>query len=1081
MRAFHNSREGAYRSPFGALKTGDEVALAIDIFDVNDAVCRCRVWADGVGERFFEMEKAEKDGFLRFSCNFAWDSPAILWYSFVIEAENELMRYGAKEGKTGGEGSLYPHEPPSFQITVFNERRVPDWYKNGIVYQIFPDRFCRGDDWRSLCDSSLSQRRNGPGRTLIEDWNTPPHYRRDPQGRIAEWDFYGGTLSGVEKKLPYLKQLGISVIYLNPIFSAASNHRYDTGSYLEVDSMLGGDEAFRSLCEKAEKYGISIILDGVFNHTGCDSIYFDRYRNFNGSGAYQNENSPYRSWFHFNPDGSYGCWWGIDDLPDINENDPDYREFICGENGVVQKWLDMGARGWRLDVADELPDDFIAEIKSAVLRSKGNDGLLMGEVWEDASNKVSYGKLRRYFLGDELDCTMNYPFRDIMLDFLLERIPAEDAAEKFYSLCENYPPEAFYSALNLAGSHDRPRILTILGGSPDSDSLSDEQRFNYRLTDEQKKLAKDRLWLMVLAQMTFPGVPCVYYGDEAGMEGYSDPYNRAAFPWGKEDNDIGSIFRNAIAIRRLLPLFTSGDMTPISPADEVFGFIRSLNGESAVVLINRDIWSGHTVTVPKLGESVFELINDQPFTVDGDEITITLPKLGSAVIYFGKQDTLAKPITRGSGVLCHITSLYNKDKAGSIGAPALDFIEKLADAKQKYWQMLPTNPTDEYDSPYAGRSAFAGNTDLIETDGKTLEELFEQFTPDSGYKKFCADNADWLEPYAVFMAIKEQYPEPWQSWNDELKSYSPELAKRGRFAKRAEFHRFTQYLFDCQWKTLKAHAKENGIQLVGDMPMYVSEDSADVWAHKELFCLDEAGHAADVAGVPPDYFCEEGQHWGNPLYNWEKLSETGYQWWINRLKRAFYLYDYVRLDHFRGFEAYWAIPQGKKSLFGRWLTGPGYSIFEAAEKALGKLPIIAEDLGVITPGVRALMRRCGFCGMSVIQFSDSDPLSQYECDESRVSYTGTHDNQTLLGWCSERFPDKSREELEKIALSLMENIAKSDSPISVFPLQDILLLDNSARMNTPGDPEGNWKWRSPKLFKKNFAYIKKLTEKCGRA
>ena len=1081
MRAFHNSREGAYRSPFGALKTGEEVTLAIDIFEADNAVCRCRIWADGVGERFFEMEKAEKDGFLRFSCNFIWDSPAILWYSFIIECDGKMMRYGAQEGKTGGEGMLYPHEPPSFQITVFDERKVPDWYKNAIVYQIFPDRFCRGDDWRELCEKALSERRNGPGRSLVEDWNTPPRYRKDPQGRIADWDFYGGTLSGIEKKLPYLKQLGISVIYLNPIFSAASNHRYDTGNYLEVDPMLGGDKAFASLCKKAEEYGISLILDGVFNHTGCDSIYFDRYRNYNGEGAYRNENSPYRSWFNFNSDGSYGCWWGIDDLPDINENDPAYREFICGKDGVVQKWLKMGAKGWRLDVADELPDDFIADIKSAVLDVDSENGLLMGEVWEDASNKISYGKLRRYFLGNELDCTMNYPFRDIMLDFLLERISAKNAAERFYSLYENYPKEAFYSALNLAGSHDRPRILTVLGGSPEQDSLNDEQRFNHRLTDEQKKLARNRLWLMVLAQMTFPGVPCVYYGDEAGLEGYSDPYNRAAYPWGNEDKDIGSIFRNSIALRKLLPLFTEGDITPLSPADEVFGYSRALGDESAIVLLNRDIWSGHTVTVPHLGGAAFELINDQPFTTENDEITITLPPLGSAVIYFCRDEKLAMPIAKGSGVLCHFTSLYNKNEAGNIGAPALDFADRLADANQKYWQILPTNPTDEYGSPYAGSSAFAGNPDLIETGGKTLEQLFEAFTPDGDYKKFCKQNADWLEPYAAFMAIKEQHPERWQLWTEELKSYSPELIKRGKLAARAKYYRFVQYLFDCQWKTLKAKTAEKGISIIGDMPMYVSEDSADVWAHREMFCLDEAGNATDVAGVPPDYFCEEGQHWGNPLYNWDKIAESGYEWWINRLKRAFYLYDYVRLDHFRGFEAYWAIPQGKKSLFGRWLPGPGYQLFDAAYKALGKLPIIAEDLGVITPGVRALMFRCGFCGMSVIQFSDNDPFNDYSCGENRLAYTGTHDNQTLLGWCIEQFPNESLEEQQKKALSLMENVAKSDAPIAIFPLQDVLLLDNNARMNTPGNPLGNWKWRSPRLTKKNFEYIAKLAKKSGRA
>ena len=320
----------------------------------------------------------------------------MVWYSFDIEAKDgSVWRYGAKPGWTTGEGAFAYGDPPSFQITVFVPRKEqPSWYRNAVVYQIFPDRFARGEDWQERA-KTLERPRKGPGHRLV-DWDTPVDYERTPEGGIAVWDFYGGTLEGIREKLEYLEDLGVTAIYLNPIFEASSNHRYDTADYLAIDPLLGTEQDFSALCVDAEDRGISIILDGVFNHSGQDSRYFNSYGNYPELGAYQSPDSPYRGWYFFNEDGTYAGWWGNGDLPALNEDNPDYHELICGRRGVVRKWLRAGARGWRLDVADELSDEFIEDIKRALVTERP-DGVLIGEVWEDASNKLAYGRLRQYF------------------------------------------------------------------------------------------------------------------------------------------------------------------------------------------------------------------------------------------------------------------------------------------------------------------------------------------------------------------------------------------------------------------------------------------------------------------------------------------------------------------------------------------------------------------------------------------------------------------------------------------------------------------------------------------------------------
>ncbi|MDO4807065.1 MAG: 4-alpha-glucanotransferase [Coriobacteriales bacterium] len=1070
MRAVHNTSDSTYRTPFGACPLGESVTLTIDVWDEQDPQGVVRLWVDGEGETLVPMEQTvlDKDGqrVVRLTGAITPQKTQIIWYYFAITADDgAVWRYGARNECSVGEGAFADGEPRSFQITVYEPREVkPMWYRHGVVYQIFPDRFYRGgEDWLALVEKSLTEGRNGPGRMLVHDWGTQPTYRKDQYGRISTWDFYGGNLDGVREKLGYLKSMGITAIYLNPIFEAASNHRYDTADYMRIDPMLGDKQTFVRLCEDAKRLGIAIILDGVFNHTGCDSRYFNKYGNYPEEGAFQSADSKYASWFKFGGDADqeYQCWWGVDDLPDVNENDPSYREFICGEDGVVRTWLRLGASGWRLDVADELPDDFIEDIKAAALAEKP-DAVIIGEVWEDASHKVSYGELRRYLQGRELDGVMNYPFRTSLLDFLTNKTTAHQIASCMQELCENYPRDAFLSCLNLLGSHDRERLLTVLGNAPSKDELTDEQRRDFRLNEGQRSLAVSRLWVAALLQMTMPGVPCIYYGDEAGLEGYTDPYNRATYPWGAEDKNCRTIYRNAIAVRKSLPeVFEEGNFRPFALNDDVFGFTRTYNGQTVCVLANASLKHEHTVSVPMHGTNVEDIVQGKKPAIagDGTSCSVHLWPLGTSVLYFHNDQRLQRPMERGMGVICHITSVPNNGQPGTMGEPAKRFVDVLAEAGQTYWQVLPVNPTDQFGSPYAGLSAFAGNPFLIDGLQTKFDKLIEGLDKDPGYAEFCKKNADWLEPYVMFRAIKETVGDdiPWQLWPENVRNYEPGIDADGTLEPLAETHRRSQYVFEKQWHELRRYANERGVKIIGDMPMYVSADSSDVWAERDIFALDEKGNPLGVAGCPPDNFAKDGQIWGNPTFRWDVLKERNYDWWMRRLERMLELYDYVRLDHFLGFSSYYNIPGGRGAMEGAWNFGPGLDLFRVAHERFGDLPFIGEDLGTITPAVRFLVATTGFPGMDVIQFANEDVRQGYTPVPGKICYTSTHDTQTLLGWIKSKWP---YDDSQHVYRELVAKCLKSDADVVIMPLQDVLELDDSARMNVPGTAEGNWSWKA---------------------
>ena len=1040
MYLFHDSRQEKYRSPFGAQPVGREVTLGIDVFGLTEGTVYLRLWQDE--EILIPMEETQP-GFYSTRISLP-EEPGLLWYYFRIDTPESTVFYGRPANHKTGSGTLMDM-PESWQITVYTPTELPEWYKKSVVYQIFPDRFARGEGWQQCQENAaLPENWKGSSRLLVQNWNDTPFYCKDSKGRVTRWPFFGGNLKGIQEKLPYLKSLGIGTIYLNPIFKSTSNHKYDTADYLSIDPAFGTEEDFSRLCTEARKQGIRVILDGVFSHTGADSIYFNRYGNFPEPGAYSREGSPYDSWYRFGEEFpcGYECWWGVDSLPDVEETDPGYQHFICGENGVIRKWLKNGASGWRLDVADELPDSFIKKIRSAG-KAQRPDALLMGEVWEDASNKVSYSQLREYLLGDELDCTMHYPFRVGALDFLLGKTQAQTFRDDMDTIRENYPPTALYGAMNLISTHDTPRVLTVLGQAPED--LSPAEQETFRLDAGMRQLAVHRKKLLDVLLFCSPGVPCVYYGDEAGMEGYEDPYNRGPFPWGKEDSDLQFSVRMLSNLRKEYPVLVEGNTAYLSPHADVFGMERFSVDASALIYVNRS-FEPRTVDLPLGVGQRLDLLSGT--SVTGDSVTIA--PLGAVILYReGSQEAFsllheAVDTPTGKGVLCPLFSLPGKG-CGTMGQKAYDFLEAIAKAGYSSWMLLPLCPAGDGDSPYSSRGIFAGDPRFI--DPQIQVDM-------AGFVDFCRENAYWLEDYALYTVLRNANGgKSWQEWpwRERDRKNLPSLRKK--YQKELQTIIEEQYRFDFQWKLLKEKAQSLGISLIGDLPIYAAVDGADTWSHRELFQLDDRGYPTLRAGCPPDYFSPEGQDWGNPLYNWEAMEQDGFLWWKERLASSFRRFSHVRLDHFRGFAAYYAIPAENSPKNGYWMKGPGRKFFAELAKAFGRLPIVAEDLGTLDCEVTSLLKQTGFAGMNVWQFSEQE-MKEMSPEETgnRVFFSGTHDNQTLAGYLKDAGDPRSPEEV------LHEFLSMPASAV-ILPVQDILGLGDEARINIPGVPEGNWHWQ----------------------
>lgn len=461
------------------------------------------------------------------------------------------------------------------QLLIYQDDTRPEWIYGGIMYHIFVDRFCKS----GKCT---------PKDTAIinDDWyNGIPQYASVPGGYVENNMFFGGDLYGILEKLDYIKSLGVNCIYLSPIFEAYSNHKYDTGDYMTIDSMFGGENALDELIKTAKEKGINIILDGVFNHTGADSIYFNKNGNYDALGAFQSKKSKYYDWYNFKEfPVDYECWWNVKILPRVKSDTPSYKEYILGDGGVIEKWMNKGIAGFRLDVADELSDDFLSELNHK-LKSIKSDGIIYGEVWEDASNKIAYGKRKKYFLGNELDSVMNYPLREAIIEYI-----KNGNCDLFVSTCNtlytHYPKPNIDALMNVLGTHDTERILTVLGGDS-SKELSNAELSIKKMNNFQRKKGIERLKLAYTILATVPGIPCIYYGDEIGMEGYRDPFNRRPYPWGCENKELLEHYKKLGKLRVNEPLYKTGKFDILKCDSDILAFARFNENYFVLTVINR--------------------------------------------------------------------------------------------------------------------------------------------------------------------------------------------------------------------------------------------------------------------------------------------------------------------------------------------------------------------------------------------------------------------------------------------------------------------------------------------------------------
>ena len=559
-----DQRYEKYKAPFGAVETGRPVRFFMET-DRDDSKITLRLWVDGREEL---ISGAREEGGVSFTYTPAHSG--IVWYYFLIDGPEGRRYYSGTEG----EGSIYTEQPDSYQLTVYAPYETPDWFKNTIVYQIFPDRFRRQGGILGIEEHT---RLFGAPR-IHANWSDSPDYLPvNGQRYYVPEDFFGGNLYGVKEKLPYLKSLGVGCIYLNPIFLSSTNHRYNTADYMTVDPMLGGDSALAELAAAAKKYGIRLMLDGVFSHTGSESVYFKE--------AQSNPHSPCRDWYDFTeyPD-KYRCWWGFETLPEVQEDSPSYIDFVCGKGGVIDTWLGLGASSFRLDVADELPDAFIERIRQAV-KAHGEDKLLIGEVWEDATTKEAFGRRRTYLHGKGLDAVMNYPFRNAALSYVTGG-DVHTVAEQILSICENYPAPALNCAMNFLSTHDTERAITAIAGEP-ANGRDRYWQSGRRIPAERMDDAMRKLLLGYAMIFTLPGVPCIYYGDEIAMQGYGDPFNRAFFDWNSTEQRLRGPLKTLAHLRKGCDAFDGGRLEIVRADTDVLHYRRIGKTQTAEIILNR--------------------------------------------------------------------------------------------------------------------------------------------------------------------------------------------------------------------------------------------------------------------------------------------------------------------------------------------------------------------------------------------------------------------------------------------------------------------------------------------------------------
>ena len=573
---YYNSLDTACKTPFGAVPAGLEVTFSLTVPESLGYVDPHLVLTkDCEAPVHYRMEFAgQTPQQNHFTFTIAPTTSGLYFYHFDLYTDfRRIYR------DVGGEGVLSWTDGTDWQLTVYEpDFKTPDWIKNGTMYQIFPDRFCEGKPGKPMPFADRIYREDKTGEPYF--WPT------EQQEGYLNMDYYGGDFAGIQQKLPYLCELGGSCLYLNPNFEAQANPRYHPANYLNADALLGTNEEFAALCAAAAKEGIRIILDGVFSHTGSDSVYFNREGRYGPGGAYRDRNSPYRSWYDFDsgyPSG-YRCWWGFETLPEVQEDSPSYIDFVCGKGGVIDTWLGLGASGFRLDVADELPDAFIERIRQAV-KAHGEDKLLIGEVWEDATTKEAFGRRRTYLRGKGLDAVMNYPFRNAALSYVTGS-DVHAVAEQILSICENYPAPALNCAMNFLSTHDTERAITAIAGEP-ANGRDRYWQSGRHIPAQKMDDAMRKLLLGYAMIFTLPGVPCIYYGDEIAMQGYRDPFNRAFFDWNSTEQRLRGPLKTLAHLRKGCDAFDGGRLEIVRADTDVLHYRRIGKTQTAEIILNR--------------------------------------------------------------------------------------------------------------------------------------------------------------------------------------------------------------------------------------------------------------------------------------------------------------------------------------------------------------------------------------------------------------------------------------------------------------------------------------------------------------
>ena len=644
----HHSRFLSFRRPQGAVPCNTSVTIEAELGGDSSAHVQLRLYNQLGVESFFELTRAgdRVHGEIPMP-----EVPCLVWYYFIIRTGDGRTQY---YGADSGEGRLESHAPRSYQITVYDGAfTTPAHWREGIVYQIFPDRF-RRSSWEDFRERAKYHANLGRFLRIHDRWSEDVCYTAAPGAEDYEPnDFFGGDCNGIREKLGCLASLGVTTLYLNPVFESASNHRYDTADYHRIDPIFGNEDEFAALCAEAREQGIRVMLDGVFSHTGSDSRYFDKNSRYEDLGAYESNESPYRKWYRFVGDSKqYDSWWGFPTLPNVNELEPGYTEFITGEHGVLSHWAGTGATSWRLDVADELPDEFIRILRRR-LKQNDPEGVLLGEVWEDCSNKYGPEGRRGYVNGDELDSAMNYIFTEAAISFLTGRTDAYALDHVLQTQREHYPRPFYEACLNLISSHDIIRAATALSGAPDRNSVSRKLQAAYHPNEQDQQKGFLRLILAAALQMALPGVPSVYYGDEAGMTGMSDPFNRGTYPWGAENEAVFAGYSALMRARKESDALKRGlcRMGALSP--EVYAVLRWLpeNGETALLLVNRgeraqavtlhpdDMPQGADGESPvSLDKTLTDVLTGETLTPENGEVQTLLPPM-SARLYRSRSFT----------------------------------------------------------------------------------------------------------------------------------------------------------------------------------------------------------------------------------------------------------------------------------------------------------------------------------------------------------------------------------------------------------------------------------------------------------